>query len=66
MNLVLFLIPYYCPLFIIWSSLLHLHLEDDERRSQPYSYGYYWLGPDLKQNTQGQQYPNIPGGFNLS
>ena len=30
------------------------HLEDGERRSQPYSGEYDWLGPDLTRNTRGQ------------
>ena len=42
------------------------HLEDGERKSQPCSKKYDWLGPDLMRKTQGQICPNIPGGFNYS
>ena len=35
-------------------SYLQLHLEYGERRSQPYSDEYDWLGPDLTQNTRGR------------
>ena len=35
-------------------SFLHIHLEDGERHPQPYSGEYYWLGPDLTQNTRGR------------
>ena len=39
--------------FRLQFSSLNLHLEDGERRSQPYPGEYYWLGPDPMQNTRG-------------
>ena len=41
-------------------------MKGGERRSQSYSVEYNWLGPDPTQNTQGQIYQYIPGGFNYS
>ena len=38
-------------------------VEDGERRSQPYSREYDWLGPDLTLNTQGPYTLVLPEVF---
>ena len=35
-------------------------MEDGERRSQSNSGEYYWLGPELTQNTRGRYIPIFP------
>ena len=38
-------------------------MEGGERRPQPYSVEYNWLGPDLTQNTRGQYIPILMVAF---
>ena len=54
-------------IWFLWlnCSYLRLLLEGCERRIQEHYIEYYWLGPELTQNTWGQYIPIFPVGVSM-